>query len=89
MEDEDPEKTRDQTGKDLADRQREGRRDISEYPPKTDIDDYVKDCDFRIERMREDYIWLCAYTKNDSEPDHHFDIHTDGDGGLHITHRRD
>lgn len=60
---------------------------IEEHPPSTDIDQYVPNCNFRIERMGGDAVWLCAYT-DDDEPNHHYDIYID-DGGLHVVHREE
>lgn len=61
----------------------------TDHPPDTDIDDYIENVNFRIERMGEDAVWLAAYTRDDDDPiDHHFDI-TVSDDGLHIRHRRE
>lgn len=60
--------------------------DIEEHPPAVDIDQYVQKCNFRIERMDGDAIWLAAYT-DDGEPDHHYDLRVTEDGGLHVSHR--
>ena len=62
---------------------------IVEHPPDTDIDQYVEDANFRIERMRSDGVWICAYTKDPDEPDHHYDLYVTEDGGIHITHREE
>jgi len=59
---------------------------ITRHPPDTDIDQYVENCNFRIERMGSDGVWVCAYTHDEDEPDHHYDIYITDDG-LHITHR--
>ena len=61
--------------------------EIEEHPPEVDIDDYIEDCNFRVERMWERGIWVCAYTHADNEPDHHFDLRVTDDGGLHVSHR--
>lgn len=66
----------------------DNNRRIDEYPPHKDIDQYVPNSKFRIERMREDCIWIAAYTDDDSEPDHHYYLICDG-GGLRVTHRRE
>jgi hypothetical protein len=62
--------------------------DIYLSPPETDIDQYVQDCNFRIERLGEDGLWVCAYTHDPDEPDHHYRIRAEEDG-LHITYERD
>ena len=62
---------------------------MNEHPPDIDIDQYVKDCNFRIERMGDDSIWLCAYTDDSDEPEHHYDITATDSGELHVTHRRE
>jgi len=59
---------------------------ISRHPPDTDIDEYVENCNFRIERMGSDGVWVAAYTDNPDEPDHHYNISA-RDDGLHIRHR--
>jgi len=61
---------------------------ITRHPPDTDIDQYVTDCNFRIERMGADGVWVCAYTNDPDAPDHHYDIYITDDG-LHITHREE
>jgi hypothetical protein len=61
----------------------------AEHPPDTDIDQYVKECNFRIERMRSDGIWLAAYTDDPDEMNHHYNITVTDDGGLHVTHREE
>lgn len=63
--------------------------DITEHPPDTDIDQYIEDCNFRIERMSSDIVWICAYTEGPDEPDHHYDLYISDDGGIHITHRQE
>jgi hypothetical protein len=62
---------------------------ISEHSPATDIDHYIEDCNFRIERMSSDAVWICAYTEDDDEPDHHYDLHITNERGIHITHRKE
>jgi len=62
---------------------------ITEHPPDIDIDQYVPESNFRIERMSESSIWVCAYTEDDDKPDHHYDISVTEDGGLKITHREE
>lgn len=36
---------------------------IVEHPPNTDIDQYVEEANFRIERMGSDGVWICAYER--------------------------
>jgi len=62
---------------------------ITTHPPDTDIDQYVPESNFRIERMSEQSIWVCAYTDDPGEPDHHYDISVTETGGLRITHREE
>jgi len=62
---------------------------ITTHPPDVDIDQYVPDSNFRVERMSERSIWVCAYTEDENEPDHHYDISVTDDGGLTITHREE
>jgi hypothetical protein len=62
---------------------------ISHHPPDTDIDQYVENCNFRIERMSDEGIWLAAYTHDGEKPDHHYDITVTENGGLHVTHREE
>jgi hypothetical protein len=62
---------------------------ITEHPSDTDIDQYVENTNFRIERMSADGIWICAYTNDSDEPDHHYDLYVTEDGGIHITHREE
>jgi len=47
---------------------------ITDHPPDVDIDQYVPNSNFRIERMSESSIWVCAYTDEPGESDHHYDI---------------
>jgi hypothetical protein len=61
---------------------------ITEHPPSVDIDQYIEDCNFRIERLTDDGLWACAYTNDPDEPDHHYDISIHSDG-IHITHREE
>lgn len=61
---------------------------ITRYPPDTDIDQHIEDCNFRIERMGSDGVWVAAYTHDEDEPDHHYNISI-RDGGLHISHREE
>lgn len=61
---------------------------ITEHPPDTDIDQYIQNCNFRIERMSAESVWLCAYTDDPDAPDHHYDISVTEDG-LRITHREE
>jgi len=37
--------------------------------------------------MSDESVWICAYTEDPDEPDHHYDINVTEDGGLTITHR--
>lgn len=62
---------------------------LSYHPPDTDIDQYVENCNFRIERMSDDGLWLAAYTHDGDELDHHYDVTVTDDGGLHVTHREE
>ena len=62
---------------------------ITEHPPDTDIDQYIEHTNFRIERMGPDGVWICAYTDDPDEPDHHYDLYVAEDGGIHITHRKE
>lgn len=62
---------------------------VDEHPPDVDIDQFVEDCDFRIERMRPDAVWVCAYTNDPAEAAHHYDLRVSDDGGIHITHRKE
>ncbi|KPN31962.1 hypothetical protein SY89_02719 [Halolamina pelagica] len=62
---------------------------VTEHPPDTDIDQYIEDCNFRIERMSFDGLWICAYTGDPDEPDHHYDLTVTDDGGIHVTHRKE
>jgi hypothetical protein len=59
----------------------------TEHPPETDIDQYITDCNFRVERMGGDSLWLAAYTEDSEEPDHHYDITVTEEEGLHVSHR--
>lgn len=59
---------------------------ITKHPPETDIDQFIENCNFRIERMSEESVWLAAYTHDDGEVEHHYDIHVTDEGGLHIIH---
>lgn len=61
--------------------------DIEGHPPDTDIDQYITDCNFRIERMSDNSVWLAAYTHDDDEPNHHYDITVTDDETLHVSHR--
>jgi uncharacterized protein (DUF433 family) len=63
--------------------------DYTEHLPDDDIDQYVPDANFRIERMSADSLWLCAYTHDENEADHHYDITVTDDAGLKITHREE
>lgn len=56
--------------------------------PEIDIDQYVEDCNFRIEKLGTDGLWICAYTQEPDEPDHHYTIRAEEDE-LHISHERD
>jgi len=62
---------------------------ITKHPPDVDIDQYIENCNFRIERMGEDGLWLCAYTNDTCEPDHHYDVSVTDEGGLRVTHREE
>jgi len=62
---------------------------ITDHPPDVDIDQFVEDCNFRIERMSDESVWICAYTDEPGEPDHHYDIAVTDEGGLKITHREE
>ena len=55
--------------------------------PDDDVDDYVPDSAFRIERMDADGIWLCAYTSDPTLPDIHYDISVTDTGELRVTRR--
>lgn len=61
---------------------------VTRYPPDTDIDEFVEDCDFRIERMGADGLWVAAITHDEDELDHHYNILVREDG-LHIRHREE
>lgn len=61
---------------------------VTRYPPGTDIDEYIEDCDFCIERLDEDGVWVAAITHDDDEPDYHYNISC-RDDGLHIRHREE
>lgn len=61
---------------------------ITKHPPAVDIDQYVTNCNFRIERMGADGLWVAAYTHDDDRPDHHYNISIREDG-LHIRHRKE
>jgi hypothetical protein len=60
---------------------------IVEHPPDTDIDQYVEEANFRIERMGSDGVWICAYTNDPDEPDHHYDLSFNV--SFHVTHRKE
>lgn len=62
---------------------------ITDHPPDVDIDQYVPNSNFRIERMSESSIWVCAYTDEPGESDHHYDITVTEEGGIKITHREE
>ena len=62
---------------------------ITDHPPDTDIDQHIENCNFRIERMSEESLWVCAYTSDPDEPDHHYDLSVTNDGGLKVTHREE
>lgn len=60
---------------------------LTEHPPERDIDDYVPKSNFRIERMGEDALWLCAYTEDPDAPDINYDISVTDEGGIRVTRR--
>jgi hypothetical protein len=39
--------------------------------------------------MRSDYVWICAYTDDPDEPDHHYDLNVTDEGGIRVTHREE
>jgi hypothetical protein len=39
--------------------------------------------------MSADGVWICAYTNDSDEPDHHYDLYVTEEGGIHITHREE
>lgn len=61
--------------------------DINEHPPDEDIDQHIENCNVRIERMDGGKVWLAAYTHDEEEAEHHYNIDI-RDGGLHITHEK-
>jgi hypothetical protein len=57
-------------------------------PSEIDIDQFVEDCNFRVEKLGTDGLWVCAYTQEPAEPDHHYTIRAEDDELL-ISHERD
>ena len=53
--------------------------------PSDDVDDYVRDCNFRIERLGTDGLWVCAYTNDPELPDIHYNIRVTDAGELEIS----